>query len=252
MMFSNTRSYAKGPIWIATAAALALAMLSVGCSSDSTDSTRSTTPPQTSEELRTDQRKLWEEHVQWTRLVIVSFAAGLPDFDAAVARLLRNQEDIGNAIKPRLSGSARDAEEVLQETFLQIYRKLGSFPGESRFSTWLFRIAANGALMRRRANARRRTESLEEYLPAFNDAGRLERLDLDYGRAARADYLLERRELRSKSSKPSMGCPKPIGRRSRSAIPGDAANCKGGDRCADAARGSSPPRVFPPGADALA
>ena len=124
MMFSNTRSYAKGPIWIATAAALALAMLSVGCSSDSTDSTSSTTPPQTSEELRTDQRKLWEEHVQWTRLVIVSFAAGLPDFDAAVARLLRNQEDIGNAIKPFYGDQAGDQLTALLKDHILIAAEL--------------------------------------------------------------------------------------------------------------------------------
>jgi hypothetical protein len=47
-----------------------------------------------------DMRKLWEDHITWTRLAIVSFAAGLPDFDQTAARLLRNQEHIGNAIKP--------------------------------------------------------------------------------------------------------------------------------------------------------
>jgi hypothetical protein len=45
-------------------------------------------------------RKLWEDHITWTRLAIVSFAADLPDFDATAARLLKNQDDIGNAIKP--------------------------------------------------------------------------------------------------------------------------------------------------------
>lgn len=45
-------------------------------------------------------RKLWDDHVTWTRLFIVSAAAGLPDQEATTNRLLRNQEDIGNAIKP--------------------------------------------------------------------------------------------------------------------------------------------------------
>jgi hypothetical protein len=45
-------------------------------------------------------RKLWEDHITWTRLAIVSFAHDLPDLPATQARLLRNQEDIGNAIKP--------------------------------------------------------------------------------------------------------------------------------------------------------
>jgi hypothetical protein len=45
-------------------------------------------------------RKLWEDHVTWTRLAIVSFAGGLPDLQATEARLLSNQTDIGNAVKP--------------------------------------------------------------------------------------------------------------------------------------------------------
>jgi hypothetical protein len=60
------------------------------------------TAVRTDDEVRVHDamRKLWEDHITWTRLAIVSFAAGLPDFDVTAARLLRNQEDIGNAIKP--------------------------------------------------------------------------------------------------------------------------------------------------------
>jgi hypothetical protein len=50
--------------------------------------------------LRGAMDKLWEDHITWTRMVIVDFAAGLPDLRTAEARLLRNQADIGNAIKP--------------------------------------------------------------------------------------------------------------------------------------------------------
>jgi len=45
-------------------------------------------------------RKLWEDHVTWTRLYIVSAEAGLPDAQATAQRLLQNQTDIGNAVKP--------------------------------------------------------------------------------------------------------------------------------------------------------
>jgi hypothetical protein len=45
-------------------------------------------------------RKLWEDHITWTRLAIVSFAHDLRDLPATQARLLRNQVDIGDAIKP--------------------------------------------------------------------------------------------------------------------------------------------------------
>jgi hypothetical protein len=44
--------------------------------------------------------KLWEDHVQWTRYYIISATSGLPDAGAAAGRLLQNQVDIGNAIKP--------------------------------------------------------------------------------------------------------------------------------------------------------
>jgi hypothetical protein len=50
--------------------------------------------------------KLWEDHIVWTRMVIVDFAANLPDLKVAEARLLRNQADIGNAIKPYYGNAA--------------------------------------------------------------------------------------------------------------------------------------------------
>ena len=45
-------------------------------------------------------RKLWEDHITWTRLAIISFAEGLDDLPATQARLLANQDHIGDAIKP--------------------------------------------------------------------------------------------------------------------------------------------------------
>jgi hypothetical protein len=44
--------------------------------------------------------KLWEDHVTWTRMYIISVTSDLPDSDLAAQRLLQNQVDIGNAIKP--------------------------------------------------------------------------------------------------------------------------------------------------------
>lgn len=64
-------------------------------SSTSADSSTKATDPAV---FRTDMRKLWEDHVQWTRLFIVSAVAGLPDTNATLARLLQNQTDIGNAV----------------------------------------------------------------------------------------------------------------------------------------------------------
>ena len=56
--------------------------------------------PHKGEGLKLAMRKLWEDHITWTRLAIVSFAAGLPDLAATEQRLLRNQQDIGDAVKP--------------------------------------------------------------------------------------------------------------------------------------------------------
>ena len=51
-------------------------------------------------EFRQDMRKLWEDHITWTRLFIVSAVAGLPDLQPTAGRLLQNQADIGAAIVP--------------------------------------------------------------------------------------------------------------------------------------------------------
>jgi hypothetical protein len=50
--------------------------------------------------LRTGMNRLWEDHITWTRLAIISLTTGSPDTEATVGRLLKNQTDIGNAVKP--------------------------------------------------------------------------------------------------------------------------------------------------------
>jgi len=53
-----------------------------------------------------DMRKLWTDHTVWTRDYIIAAAAGSPDADAAAARLMKNQEDIGNALAPYYGADA--------------------------------------------------------------------------------------------------------------------------------------------------
>jgi hypothetical protein len=50
--------------------------------------------------LREDMRRLWEDHITWTRLAVISLTTDSPDTRATVGRLLKNQTDIGNAVKP--------------------------------------------------------------------------------------------------------------------------------------------------------
>ncbi len=50
----------------------------------------------------------------------------------------------------RMVGNPSDAEDLMQEAFLQLFRKIGTFRGESAFSTWLHRMTVNVVLMRLR------------------------------------------------------------------------------------------------------
>ena len=61
----------------------------------------------------------------------------------------------------RLTDNQEDAEDVLQEAFIRAYRAIGGFRGASKFSTWLYRITANLAAMKRRAQ-RHNVESLDD------------------------------------------------------------------------------------------
>jgi len=114
--------------------------------------------------------------------------------EAAFGEILRRYESRVYALARRLTRSPADAEDVLQDTFVRVYRKLSSFRGEARFSTWLFRVATNCALMLRRRQRRQRTRPLDEYLPVFDGAGRHPRSVLGWS-TARADELLDRRRL---------------------------------------------------------
>jgi phage terminase Nu1 subunit (DNA packaging protein) len=59
-------------------------------------------------ETRASMRKLWEDHITYTRNYIISALGGLGDADAVAARLMKNQEEIGNAIKPFYGAAAGD------------------------------------------------------------------------------------------------------------------------------------------------
>ena len=90
--------------------------------------------------------------------------------DRAFEALVERYQDRVYRLACRLT-SDTEAPDVLQETFLQVYRNLPAFRGDSRVGTWIYRIATNACLMHRRTQARRPTESLEAFLPRFDKAG---------------------------------------------------------------------------------
>jgi RNA polymerase sigma-70 factor (ECF subfamily) len=70
----------------------------------------------------------------------------------------------------KLLGNSSDAEDVVQEVFLLVYRKSKTFQGKSKFSTWLYRLAMNAAITKLRL---RKDEcvSIDDFLPKFSDDG---------------------------------------------------------------------------------
>lgn len=90
---------------------------------------------------------------------------------AALIELVARYECRIYRLAMRMSHNESDAQEITQEAFLRAHRCMRFFKGESRFGTWLYRIAMNEALMRRRAAKRRPVDSLEDVLPRFGDVG---------------------------------------------------------------------------------
>jgi RNA polymerase sigma-70 factor (ECF subfamily) len=72
----------------------------------------------------------------------------------------------------RLLSNAADAEDVTQDVFVQVLRKLPTFRGEAAFSTWLYRVTVNAALAYRRKRAMRQMARLPESLEDFSEDSR--------------------------------------------------------------------------------
>lgn len=115
--------------------------------------------------------------------------------EAAPERLVAVYADRAYRLASRITRDARDAEEVVQDAFCAVVRKIDTFRGDSAFGSWLYRIVANAAYQKTRARHGQRLElSLEQVLPVFDGRGRhVERL-ADWSTAA--DEPLARAELR--------------------------------------------------------
>jgi len=71
-----------------------------------------------------------------------------------------------------ITRNAGDAEEVVQDVFLTLFQKIHTFEERAALGTWLYRVATNAALMKRRGQRGDREVSLESQLPKFLDNGR--------------------------------------------------------------------------------
>jgi RNA polymerase sigma-70 factor (ECF subfamily) len=100
--------------------------------------------------------------------------------EAAFRVLVERYQDRIVSLVYRYLGDQDESEDVAQEIFLKVFRKIESFQFESSFYTWLYRIAVNAAQDRIKRRRRRRATSLDDLPPVFesqaSDAGPADRV----------------------------------------------------------------------------
>ncbi|WP_168210952.1 RNA polymerase sigma factor [Persicimonas caeni] len=115
---------------------------------------------------------------------------------AAYEEIVRRYQDKAFRLAFSLMKNETDAQDVVQEAFLNMYRKLDTFKGQSAFGSWMYRVVVNAALMRLRKKKRRSEVPVSDEETEFRED--------DYYVASvpewrvRADEAAENRELRQK------------------------------------------------------
>ena len=89
----------------------------------------------------------------------------------------------------KILGNPQDAEDVLQNTFLNALTHLSSFEGRSSLSTWLYRIASNEALMQIRR--KRKNVSIEDLQTEGSDEGMLPEIFMDWSALPESELITE-------------------------------------------------------------
>ncbi len=90
----------------------------------------------------------------------------------------------------RLTRNQEDAEEVLQDVFVTVYRKIGGFEGKSSFSSWLYRVAMNAALMKLRKRRQDKSLPMEDVVPEYEN-----NIALKSAEHTEADLVTQRNQL---------------------------------------------------------
>jgi RNA polymerase sigma-70 factor (ECF subfamily) len=149
--------------------------------------------------MTTIQPKLEEPVSDELKLVRAAKAGDIGAFEQLVKRYDRNVFRIANHI----THSREDAEDVVQEAFLKAYSNLEKFQEQSKFYTWLVRIAVNEALMKLRKRRPERFVSLDEDVKTEDDS--LPREVADW--SPNPEQLYNQEELRDILSRTIQGLP---------------------------------------------
>jgi RNA polymerase sigma-70 factor, ECF subfamily len=115
--------------------------------------------------------------------------------EQAFAALVRREGGRMLATARRLLGNEPDAQNAVQEAFLQAHRAIGSFAGKARLSTWLHRIVVNAALMKLRRRRRKPEQPIDDLMRQFDETGSWLRPVSGWERSS--DELLESAECRA-------------------------------------------------------
>ena len=115
--------------------------------------------------METIQPKVDEPVSEELMLVNAARGGDIGAFEQLVRKYDRNVFRIANHI----TQNREDAEDVVQDAFLKAFQNLGQFQGQSKFYTWLVRIAVNEALMRLRRRRPERMVSLDEDINTGED-----------------------------------------------------------------------------------
>jgi RNA polymerase sigma-70 factor, ECF subfamily len=115
---------------------------------------------------------------------------------SAAERLVAIYGDRAYRLAMRITGNTSDAEEVVQDAFLAVTRKVDSFRGDSAFGSWIYRIVANAACQKVRGRRKRQADvSWDEVMPVFDERGRHVSPVTDW--STRVEDPIARRELRA-------------------------------------------------------
>ncbi len=145
------------------------------------------------------ESKVGEPVIDESVLVDAARNGDVGAFEELVRRYDRNVFRIAQ----RITQNREDAEDVVQDAFLKAFQNLGQFQGQSKFYTWLVRIAVNEALMRLRRRRPERTVSLDEEIRTEEDSMPREVADW----SPNPEQLYSQAELKDILSKTIQGLP---------------------------------------------
>ena len=110
----------------------------------------------------------------------------------AFEEIIKRYETKVMQLAMRLTRNHEDAEEVMQDVFSTIYKKINGFQGKSAFSSWLYRIVVNAAFMKLRKRKQNHTIGIEDLAPNVKQAC----LEGDNSQFERSDNIASSKEMR--------------------------------------------------------